>query len=150
MKLFIILTFVLFCFSCVKNDETTIEIKLSTKGNDISFDQEALQVPIGRKINLIFRNMAEGDSEIDHNVAIIKLGKEEEVLKILNDEEYEFDSEENVFLKKDLLIGFTKILAPQKEAMITFKPEKAGYYTFICLMPGHGNIMSMKGVIKVK
>lgn len=150
MKFIFILPLVLL-FSCHnQNLETRVEINLSTMGNDIAFDQNAIQVPLGKPVSLIFRNKADHDSQIDHNVALIKMGREEEVFKIINDENYDFDEKNDPFKNSDLLIGYTKILAPQKMAIINFIPDKPGYYTYICLMPGHGNILKMKGILKVK
>ena len=157
MKKTLLFWIFIFFLGCVpqtqpKNGEISeIVVVLSSKGNDVAFDQKALQVPFGKKVKFIFKNKADGDSEIDHNIAIIKPGKEEQVLKILNDEEYEFDDETDPFIKnKDLLIAYTRMLPPQREATLEFTPEKKGYYTYICLMPGHGNILKMKGILKVK
>jgi uncharacterized cupredoxin-like copper-binding protein len=33
---------------------------------------------------------------------------------------------------------------------VTFKPAAAGDYVYICLMPGHGDMLGMRGVLTIK
>ncbi len=149
-----LLIFLFSFWSCSSIDRSSkyyeTKIDLSTNGDDIAFDKSAIQVPFGKTILLSFINRATHDSEITHNVAIIDLGKEKEVLDLMNDNDYEFDEANNPFKDKKYILATSKVLAPGKATVVEFTPKKPGLYTYICLMPGHGNMMNMKGVINVK
>ena len=73
-----ILLMVVFCLVApplsAKNEEKPAEIlvSLSTKGNDVAFDTSSLQVPFGKTIKLVFKNEADNDSEILHNICDTK------------------------------------------------------------------------------
>src|SRR5688572_24996675 len=82
-----------------------VTITLSTKGNDVSFDQTSLQVPYGATIHLTFKNAATSDSAIDHNVAILKPGTEEKFIKMMMDEAYDMDK----IRESEMILAKTKI-----------------------------------------
>ncbi|HTL12632.1 MAG TPA: plastocyanin/azurin family copper-binding protein, partial [Bdellovibrionota bacterium] len=127
-------------------DAVDVTVTLSTKGNDVSFDQTSLQVPFGATVKLKFKNAASKKSGIEHNVAILKPGTEEHFLKLMSDPSYEMEKIEH---SEDILAK-TQVLGPGKTDVITFKAPAKGYYTYICLVPGHGSMLGMKGILSVR
>ncbi|MFT6070940.1 MAG: cytochrome c peroxidase [Bacteriovoracaceae bacterium] len=147
----LLLTLVISCSDLPTSKKAkSIEINLSSRGNDVAFEQENLQIPFGQTVKLVFQNQADLDSEISHNVAIVRRGHEKAVMDILNKEEYDFSQTIDFFKTTNHLLASSKILNPGENGEIIFEPETPGYYTYICLMPGHGNILHMKGKILVK
>ncbi len=128
-----------------KSDVVVLKISLSTKGTDIAFDQSSIQVPFGKTVQLTYINQADANSEISHNVAIVKLGAEKELDENLKKHDYDLDK-----IDQSLILAKTKVLEPGQKDTITFKPETKGVYTYICLMPAHGNMLGMKGFLNVK
>jgi len=126
--------------------EKALDIRLSTKGNDIAFDQAALQVPFAKTISLRFINEAAKDSEILHNVAILKPGTYDEVMKELQKNGYDIEK----MRSNKNIIAMTKALEPGKEETITFSPGAPGFYPYVCLMAGHGDMLGMKGVLSIQ
>lgn len=123
-----------------------VEVRLSTKGNDISFDQAAVEVPFSEKVSLKFANEAAVGSEIQHNVAILAPGTLDAVLKELQATEYDLEK----IKKNKSVLAMTRALAPGDSDVVEFSPEKPGFYPYICLMPGHGDMLNMRGVLHVK
>ncbi len=124
----------------------TYEIKLSTHGNNIAFDKIAMDIPLGKKVSVRFVNQASKESEILHNVAILKPGTFDEVIKELQKNGYDIEK----MRTHPAIITMTKALAPAHEETLSFTPEKEGDYPFICLMAGHADMLGMKGVFKAK
>ena len=126
-------------------DVVVLNVNLVTKGTEMAFDQTALEVPLGKKIQLTYSNQSEASSEITHNVAIVKIGFEEKLIESLKKNDYDLEK-----IDPNFLVAKTKVLEPGEKDTITFKPDKAGKYTYICLMPGHGTMLGMKGILNVK
>lgn len=126
--------------------ETEIQMNLSTKGNDIAFDKSTLQVPFGKPIKITFKNMAENDSEIYHNIAFMKARDEAGIMEAARKLDWEIEP-----LRKDprILTMTTKELAPGESESVRFAPPEPGFYVYLCLMPGHADHMKMKGVMNV-
>ncbi len=153
MKIILLFSFAL--FSCRTHVDAldkvrVIQIELNSKGNEIAFEQDYIHIPLGKRVKLTFKNKADRDSEITHNVAIIKPGKESKVLELLEKEEYDFTEAINFFKDTDYLLASSKIIEPQQSGELVVTLDEPGRYTFICLMPGHGNILHMKGIFFVK
>lgn len=129
-----------------KKEEISLSVSLSTKGNNIEFDQKSLQVPFGSKVTLKFRNMAATHSQIDHNVVILKPGTEDSFIADLQRDSYDMEK----VRKSPHVIVVSRLLHPEEETKISFTPEKPGFYPYLCVMPGHGDILGMKGVLYVK
>lgn len=123
-----------------------LDIRLSTKGNDIAFDQTAIQVPFAKSISLRFINEAVKGSEILHNVAILKPGSYDAVIKELQGNGYDIEKMRG---NKNVL-AMTKALEPGKEEIITFAPDAPGFFPYVCLMAGHGDMLGMKGVLSIQ
>jgi len=126
--------------------EALIDIRLSTKGNDIAFDQEAIQVPFSKTIKINFVNEAVMDSEILHNVAILRPGSYDSLMKELQASGYDIEK----FRNHPNVIAMTKALDPGQSETLSFTPDKPGFYPYVCLMAGHGDMLGMKGILNVK
>ncbi len=138
--------------SCTALQETSsdatqrITLSLSTNGNNIEFDQKALEVLFGRPISLSFENKANLGSEIDHNVVIITPGSEERFVHAMQEASYDLE----VLKKHPDVVAISKVIRPGESTQITFVPKVKGFYIYICVMPGHGDVLGMKGLIHVK
>jgi uncharacterized cupredoxin-like copper-binding protein len=126
--------------------ERTIHVKLASTGSDIAFDRQKIDVPMGKKIRLRYKNDAPIGSEIDHNVAIVKPGRVEALMETLQEHGYDL----KVVAGSPDILAMTKTIKPGQEGTLDFSPPGPGEYVFICLMPGHGDMMGMRGVLKVK
>lgn len=129
-----------------KAEISQLQVRLSTKGNDIAFDQTAIQVPFGKKVQLKFSNEAAKGSEILHNVAILKPGTIDEVLKELQANGYDIAK---MRTNKSVIV-MTKALEPGAQETLEFLPAEPGLYPYICLMAGHADMLGMKGLLSVK
>ncbi len=123
-----------------------IAVRLSTKGNDIAFDQTAIQVPFGKRVAIKFINEAEKGSEILHNVAILKPGSLDEVIKELQANSYDIEK----LRSHKSVLAMTKALPPGADGTVEFSPAEPGFYPYICLMAGHADMLGMKGTLNVK
>jgi azurin len=124
----------------------TIHVKLSTTGQEVMFDQQRLDLPFAKTIRLKYKNDAPLDSQISHNVAIIRPERVAAVMAILQDHDYDLAS---VRGSADIL-ALTRVLDPGQEDTIDFSPPAPGEYVYICLMPGHGDMLGMRGVLALK
>jgi azurin len=123
----------------------TVVIELSTKGNDIAFDQAAVQIKFKKTIGLKFVNKAAADSHIGHNIAILKPDATDAVIQDLRKNNYDLAAIKN---HPGILI-ISKTLNPGESDVVTFSPDKPGFYPYLCLMPGHSDILGMKGILHV-
>jgi uncharacterized cupredoxin-like copper-binding protein len=123
-----------------------LTVSLKTTGHSIVFDQTSLEAPFGTRLRLTYKNAAGKGSMINHDVAIIKPGRDQQILEILQQNDYKLDSIKG---SKDV-IGLTKTLQPGESDTIEFLPPERGDYVYICLMPGHGDIMGMRGTLRIK
>ena len=150
MRNFLILAILFATFSLSAKEKSSaseivkLKINLSTKGSDISFDQTAIEAPLGKEIQLTYANQADANSELSHNVAIIKLGSEQKLLDSLKKNGDDLDK-----IDQSLLLAKTKVLNPGETDTISFRPTAPGSYTYICLMPNHGTMLGMKGTLKI-
>lgn len=126
-----------------------LKIELSSKGNDIAFDIKSFQVTHGKSFILKFQNSAHKDSEIIHNIAILKPGSTEKVLQYFEKTDYDIEK----VSKHDSVIAITPPLEPGQTGSLELKKEmipKPGFYPYICLIPGHADMLGMKGIMHVK
>jgi azurin len=123
----------------------TVVIELSTKGNDIAFDQAAVQIKFKKTIGLKFVNKAAADSHIGHNIAILKPDATDAVIQELRKNNYDLAAIKN---HPGILI-ISRTLNPGESDVVTFSPDKPGFYPYLCLMPGHSDILGMKGILHV-
>lgn len=148
----------LFCLVCLtsslswantsgvsKSDAVEFKIHLVSNSGDISFDKKKISVPFGKKIILTYFNDSETSSEILHNVAVIKMGMEKNVVESLVKNNYDLSK-----VDPSYFLARTKVLKPGEKDTISFQPSEPGEYTYICLMPGHLTMMGMKGTLTVE
>jgi hypothetical protein len=124
----------------------TIHVKLSTTGQDVMFDQQRLDLPFAKTIRLRYKNDAPLDSQISHNVAIIRPERVAAVLAVLQEHDYDLAS---VRGSADIL-ALSRVLNPGQEDVVEFSPPAPGEYVYICLMPGHGDMLGMRGILALK
>lgn len=106
----------------------------------------AVEVPFANSIKIRFVNKAEMNSEIAHNIAILKEGSTDQVIKDLQAAGYDLGKMKS----NPNVLAMTKALDPGGEDVLEFLPPKAGFYPYMCLMAGHGDMLAMKGVLHVK
>jgi azurin len=124
----------------------TIHVKLSTTGQEVMFDQQRLDLPFAKTIRLRYKNDAPLDSQISHNVAIIRPERVAAVLATLQAHDYDLAS---VRGSADIL-AISRVLNPGQEDVVDFFPPEPGEYVYICLMPGHGDMLGMRGILALK
>ena len=122
-----------------------LEVKMIIRDGDMAFDKTTLEVTAGTDLEISFSNLAAKDSEIEHSVAVVKLGSESDLLASLKKDDYEIEKAEPKYF-----IAKTKLLGPGAKEKITLKALKPGKYTYICLMPGHGTTLGMTGILTIK
>jgi azurin len=108
--------------------------------------QQRLDLPFSKTVRLIYKNDAPLDSKISHNVAIIRPERVAAVIAVLQDHDYDLDS---VRGSADIL-ALTRVLNPGQEDTVDFSPPAPGEYVYICLMPGHGDMLGMRGILALK
>jgi azurin len=123
----------------------TIHVKLSTTGNEVMFDQQRIDLPFVKNIRLRYKNDAPLDSQISHNVAIIRPERVDSVMSILQEHDYDLGS---VRGSADIL-ALTRVLNPGQQDVVNFSPPAPGEYVYICLMPGHGDMLGMRGLLVI-
>jgi azurin len=124
----------------------TIHVKLSTTGNEVMFDQQRVELPFAKTVRLRYKNDAPLDSQISHNVAIIRPERVAAVMAILQEHDYDL-----TWIKGSPdILALTRVLNPGQQDVINFSPPSAGEYVYICLMPGHGDMLGMRGVLTIK
>ncbi len=126
--------------------ERTIHVKLSTTGQEVMFDQQRLDLPFAKTIRLKYKNDAPLDSQISHNVAIIRPDRVAAVMQTLQEHDYDLKSVQG---SADIL-ALSRVLNPGQEDTVAFSPPAPGEYVYICLMPGHGDMLGMRGILTLK
>jgi uncharacterized cupredoxin-like copper-binding protein len=126
--------------------ERTIHVKLSTTGQEVMFDQERLELPFAKTIRLKYKNDAPLDSQISHNVAIIRPDRVAAVMQTLQEHDYDLKSVQG---SADIL-ALSRVLNPGQEDTVAFSPPAPGDYVYICLMPGHGDMLGMRGILTLR
>jgi azurin len=123
-----------------------IHILLSSTGDQVMFDQNRIRVRYGRHVLLTYRNDAPAGSKISHNVAVVRPGRANALLAVLQDHGYDLASVKG----SPDIIAITRTLEPTEQETIDFSPPTRGDYEYVCLMPGHGDMMGMRGILRVK
>jgi azurin len=121
------------------------EISISSIGNDISFDKKEIKVPYKKKISISFKNLALKNSGIQHNIVILKPGKMDEFIKELQKNQYDLAK----LKSSQLVVSYSAVLEPEMSDSISFEPKAGALYPFLCTMPGHGDMLNMRGTIQV-
>ena len=127
------------------NDEIVRALVLTAHGEHIAFDQTRLEVPLAAKIRLTFDNQAPADSGILHNIVLLKPGTLDAVLGRARAAGYDLEK-----LRDDPdILGFSPTVPPGGRGELVFAPTGPGTYPYVCLMPGHGDLLGMRGELTV-
>lgn len=126
-------------------DQSVRVVNIATQGDSVAFDRTVLKVMANSRVRLIFKNTASLDSEIQHDVVVLKPGTQDGFLKRLADSGYDFSKLAN----DPAVVGASKAIDPQTRGEVVFDVGASGEYHYVCTMPGHADIMQMRGVIKV-
>jgi glucose/arabinose dehydrogenase/azurin len=123
----------------------TIEIKLIAIEAKMAFDKNALTVPAGRAVTLVFEN----PDLMPHNVVILKPGTAQKVGEAADAMATLKDGFEKNFVPTMPEVLFaTPLVNPGKTFRLDFKaPNEPGSYPFICSFPGHWRVM--QGILTV-
>lgn len=122
----------------------TANLKISTKGDQLAFDQTSLSAKAGQAVKLVFHNAALKNSGLQHNWVLVKPGTANQVA----------DASINAGIDKGWvadspdIIAHTKLLnAGESETLEFTAPTEPGDYQFICTFPGHAQ--TMRGVFHI-
>ncbi|HYX32277.1 MAG TPA: hypothetical protein VE954_04135 [Oligoflexus sp.] len=142
-----------FIFSCMSGpaslraeESRQIEIRLSTQGNDIAFDKKYIEESYAPEIKIKFVNKAAPGSQILHNIAILKPGEVETVIQDIQKLGYDLEKLKN----HNSVLVMTQALDPDDAEVVTLRAPGKGFYPYICLMAGHGDILEMRGILRLK
>ena len=110
-------------------------VTLRTSGSNLSFDPDAISLKAGTRVQIQYIN----DGVLPHNFVLLR---SEDDLDDLGAAAYEAEATGFVPLDaKDKLIAYTPLAAPGMTVTVTFVVPAPGEYTFVCLFPGHYNVM---------
>lgn len=129
----------------IAGEKADAELKLSTKGDDIAFNKNMVQLKYRKTIRIKFTNEATKDSEILHDIAILKPGTRKKFM----DEYVKTDYDRTKILKHPDILAFSNELKPGDSDIIEFKPKEPGAYPFVCLMAGHADMLGMHGILHI-
>jgi len=104
-------------------------------GPNLEFLPDRISVRQGTRVTLRYVN----DGELPHNFALVR---DEDSIDALARAAYEAAG--NGFVPEgmeDDLIAYSSLLPPGRTVDIEFVAPPAGEYTYICLFPGHANMM---------
>ena len=51
---------------------------------------------------------------------------------------------------RGVILALSRVLNPGQEDVVEFSPPAPGEYVYICLMPGHGDMLGMRGILALK
>ena len=131
------------------------EIKITADKVTFIYDTKEITVKAGQKVKLTFVNPKESVNLQPHNLVIIKPGKLQAMIAVVNDPGKLSDPG---WLKNPIpmegdkehpdILHHTKLLAVGEEETLEFTaPEEPGDYPYLCTYVGHAILMN--GVMKV-
>ena len=127
----------------LKEDDKMVVAQVNCVHEAIKFDVAKLEVPAGKKLQLIFNN----PDIMQHNLVIVKPGSADKVANqaiALGANGFKMG-----FVPKSTdIIAASKLLDAGKKEVLNVTFDKPGEYQFVCTFPGHA--MQMRGVIVVK
>ena len=119
-----------------------VDLRLSSVGDSMNYDQAILNVKAGSHVTLTFINNATM-AGMKHNVVILK--PKTNIKKFTAEALAHGPS---YVPPSDNIIAQTTMTRPGETVSITFTmPNTKGYYPFVCTFPGHSE--TMQGVIRV-
>lgn len=123
--------------SVVTQDDGPVDrtVTIRTSGSNLSFDPDQLSLKAGTRVRIQYTN----DGVLPHNFVVLK---SEDDLDALGAAAYDAEATGFVPLdQQDKLIAYTTLAAPGTTVSVTFEVPAPGTYTFVCLFPGHYNVM---------
>lgn len=110
-------------------------VTIRTSGSNLAFDPDQLSLKAGTRVRIQYIN----DGVLPHNFVVVK---SEDDLDALGAAAYDAEATGFVPLgQKDKLIAYTTLAAPGTTVSVTFEVPAPGEYMFVCLFPGHYNVM---------
>lgn len=127
------------------------EIKITADKTTFIYDIKEFTVKAGQKVKLTFINPKDSINLQPHNLIIIKPGKMQAMLALVNDPANFADPNwiKNPLPKSDDILWHTKLLAVGEEETLEFTaPSEPGDYPYLCSYIGHAILMN--GMMKVE
>src|SRR5690606_5723301 len=110
-------------------------VTLRTTGSELAFEPARLSLETGTRVRLEYVN----EGVLPHNFVLLK---SEDDLDALGAAAYEAEATGYVPVDRaDALIAYTALAPPGETVSVTFEVPAPGSYTFVCLFPGHYNVM---------
>ncbi len=124
---------------------TEVRLEIGSKGDELYYDKDLLEVPANSKVTLTFKNNAQPNSGMLHNWVLVRPGTADAVAN-----DGITAGEANGYLKPndERVIAHTKMIGGGESDTITFDAPPPGTYDYLCTFPGHGVLMRGKFVVK--
>jgi plastocyanin len=113
--------------------DTVVEIR--AEGSALEFKPDRISLPAGTRVTLRFVN----HGTLPHNLVLLS---DEGALDTMAKDAYEAAS--TGFVPEgyeDDMAVYTPLLSPDETVEVTFEVPEPGLYTYVCLFPGHANMM---------
>ncbi|MDB4265150.1 plastocyanin/azurin family copper-binding protein [bacterium] len=127
----------------LKEDDKMAVAQINCVPEGIKFDVKTLEIPVGKKLKLIFKN----PDVMQHNMVIVKPDTADTVAGLAMALGAEGFAKQFIPESTDILVH-SKLLGSGERETIEYTFDKPGKYPFICTFPGHATLM--RGHIIVK
>ncbi|MDB4620213.1 plastocyanin/azurin family copper-binding protein, partial [Akkermansiaceae bacterium] len=127
----------------LKQDDKVVVAQVNCVIEGIKFDVQTLEIPVGKKLELIFKN----PDVMQHNLIIVKPGTADKVANLAIALGADGFNKQFVPESSDILLA-SKLLGSGERQTLEFTFDKPGKYPFVCTFPGHSTMM--RGHIIVK
>ena len=127
------------------------EVKITADKLTFIYDKKEFTVKAGQKVKLTFVNPADSQNLQPHNLIIVKPGKLQAMIALVNDPANFSNPEwiKNPIPETDMILWHTKLLGVGEEETLEFTaPAEPGEYPYLCSYIGHAILMN--GVMKVE
>ena len=127
----------------LKSDSKMVLGQVNCVQEAIKFDVAKLEIPVGKKLQLIFNN----PDIMQHNLVIVKPGTADKVAnQAISMGAAGFKA--GFIPKSSDILAASKLLDAGKKEVLEIAFDEPGEYPFVCTFPGHAT--QMRGVIVVK
>src|SRR5690606_21801647 len=110
-------------------------VTLRTTGSELAFEPARLSLESGTRVRIEYVN----EGTLPHNFVLLR---SEADLDALGAGAYEAEATGYVPVdRQDAIIAYTQLAPPGATVSVTFEVPAPGTYTFVCLFPGHYNVM---------
>ena len=119
----------------VQQQEPDTTINITSVGSDLEFLPADIAAPAGKTVRIRYIN----EGTFPHNIVIVRSEQDIDPLGVAA---FQAGSTDYVPLAmKDRMIAFSPLATPGATVEFTFVVPPAGEYFFVCLYPGHYNMM---------